>query len=72
MWRTQTGFSGLVERWTGEEQHWRGEEEELSALSQTTVLVPRYDCYGYSAISWEEADIVWGKNHFQTVRRGEG
>lgn len=60
-----------MEQGTGEEQHKRGQKEELSALSQTAILVPRYDCYGYSEVTWEKADLVGGKNNFKMVRWGD-
>lgn len=44
----------------GWELNWR-KEEELSALSKTTLLLPSYDCHGHPELSGEEAHIVRGK-----------
>ncbi len=44
----------------GWELKWR-KEEELSALSQTTLLLPSYDCHGHPELSGEEAHSVRGK-----------
>lgn len=51
-----------MEQWSGEEQYQRREEEELSAVPETTVLLPCNDCYGHSEVPREEADFIWGKN----------
>lgn len=39
----------------------RRKEEELSALSQTTVLLPSYDCHGHPELSGEEAHFIRGR-----------
>lgn len=40
----------------------RRKEEELSALSQTTVLLPSYDCHGHPELSGEEAHFIRGRS----------
>lgn len=47
----------------------RRKEEELSALSQTTVLLPCYDCHGNPELSGEEAHSIrgWSLSHARSA-----